>query len=123
MTRLYGQFMARTGLEPTQYSLLVASSIANGVTVSKLAEIFAMDRSALSRNLAVMEKRGLLLVKPGADRRTREVTLTDAGRDALAQALPLWRAAQSKVEATFGAERLEHLLSELRALTAVARLT
>jgi len=114
--------MAQTGLEPTQYSLLVACSIANGVTVSKLAEIFAMDRSALSRNLAVMEKRGLLMVKPGDDRRTRKVTLTDAGRDALAQALPLWRAAQSKVEASFGAERLKHLLSELRALISATQL-
>jgi len=123
VTRLYGQVMAQTGLEPTQYSLLVACSITDGVTVSKLAEIFAMDRSALARNLAVMEKRGLLLVKPGDDRRTRKVTLTDAGREALAQALPLWRAAQSKVETTFGAERLKHLLSELRALISATQLT
>jgi DNA-binding MarR family transcriptional regulator len=79
LTRFYGQFMAETGLEPTQYSLLVACSLTGGATVSKLAEAFALDRSALARNLAVMEKRGLVAVKTGEDRRTRKVTLTPFG--------------------------------------------
>lgn len=116
VTRLYGECMAATGLEPTQYSLLVACSLADGATVSKLAEAFAMDRSALARNLSVMEKRGLLLVKPGDDRRTRKVALTGAGKTALADAIPHWRAAQTKVEQKFGSERLQHLIAELRAL-------
>jgi DNA-binding MarR family transcriptional regulator len=120
ITKLYGEFMAETGLEPTQYSLLIACSMADGATVSRLADIFAMDRSALARNLSVMERRGLVRVAPGDDRRTRRVTLTNAGKGALAAALPHWRAAQTKVEQRFGAERLQHLLGELRALTSVA---
>lgn len=118
VAKVYAERFAAVGLEPTQYSLLVACSLAEGTTVSKLAELFAMDRSALARNLAVMEKRGLLRVKPGEDRRTREVTLTDVGRAALAAALPHWRAAQRKIEQTFGAERLARLIGELQALTA-----
>lgn len=118
VAKVYAERFAAVGLEPTQYSLLVACSLAEGTTVSKLAELFAMDRSALARNLAVMEKRGLLRVKPGEDRRTRKVALTDDGRAALAAALPHWRAAQSKVEQTFGAERLARLIGELQALTA-----
>jgi DNA-binding MarR family transcriptional regulator len=120
LTRFYGRFMAETGLEPTQYSLLVACSLTGGATVSKLAETFALDRSALARNLAVMEKRGLLTVKPGADRRTRKVTLTPFGASTLANAMPLWREAQTAVETKFGAERLRNLLSELSALTNAA---
>lgn len=117
VTRLYSDFLAQTGLEPTQYSLLVANSIANGLTVSKLAEALAMDRSALARNLSVMEKRGLLRVTAGDDRRTRKVALTAEGRAALEAALPQWRAAQDEAERRFGAERLARLLSELRAFT------
>ena len=75
-----------------------------------------MDRSALARNLAVMQKRGLLKVKPGEDRRTRVVTLTPFGKSTLANALPHWREAQSAVEKKFGSERLQSLLLELRAL-------
>jgi DNA-binding MarR family transcriptional regulator len=120
ITRLYGEFMAQTGLEPTQYSLLVASSVSDGATVSRLADIFAMDRSALARNLSVMERRGLVRVTPGEDRRTRKVALTSAGKTTLAKALPHWRAAQARVEQRFGSDRLQHLLAELRALTNAA---
>ncbi len=120
VTKLYGQFMAATGLEPTQYTLLVACSLTGGATVSKLADAFVMDRSALARNLAVMEKRGLVKVKPGEDRRTRKVTLTPFGESTLANAMPHWREAQSAVEKRFGAERLQKLLSELRDLMAIA---
>ena len=116
VTKFYGQFMAATGLEPTQYSLLVACSLSGGATVSRLAEFFVMDRSALARNLAIMEKRGLVKVKPGEDRRTRKVALTPFGEATLANAMPLWREAQDAVEKNFGAERLQRLLSELGAL-------
>lgn len=120
VTKLYGQFMATTGLEPTQYSLLVACSLTGGATVSKLADVFVMDRSALARNLAIMEKRGLVKIRPGEDRRTRKVALTPFGESTLANAMPHWRAAQDMVEARFGAERLQQLLVELRALMQVA---
>jgi DNA-binding MarR family transcriptional regulator len=116
ITRLYGQFMAATGLEPTQYSLLVACSLTGGATVSKLADAFALDRSALARNLAVLQKRGLVKVKTGDDRRTRKIALTPFGEATLANALPHWREAQTAVETKFGAERLQKLISELRAL-------
>lgn len=120
VTKLYGQFMATTGLEPTQYSLLVACSLTGGATVSKLADVFVMDRSALARNLAIMEKRGLVKIRPGEDRRTRKVALTPFGESTLANAMPHWRAAQDMVEECFGAERLQQLLVELRALMQVA---
>ncbi|MGE0195846.1 MAG: MarR family winged helix-turn-helix transcriptional regulator [Methylocystis sp.] len=109
--------MAATGLEPTQYSLLVACSLTGSATVSKLAESFALERSALARNVAVLEKRGLVKVKAGDDRRTRKIALTPFGEATLANALPHWREAQNAVEAKFGAERLHRLLSELRVLT------
>jgi DNA-binding MarR family transcriptional regulator len=121
VTRLYGHIMAQTHLEPTQYSLLVACSLAKGLTLSKLADVLAMDRSALARNLAIMEKRDLVHVSAGGDRRTRKVALTEAGKIALADALPVWREAQNTVERKFGADRLRRLLSELRALTDAAQ--
>jgi DNA-binding MarR family transcriptional regulator len=123
VTRLYGEFLADVGIEPTQYSLLVACSLAEGATVSKLAEVFAMERSALARNLAVLQKRGLVDVRPGKDRRTRMVTLTTTGEAAFAEAYPRWRAAQKRIEQTFGQERLQRLISELRVLTEATQAT
>lgn len=114
--RFYAESLAEVGLEPTQYSLLVACALSEGATVGRLAEFFLLDRSALARNLAVMEKRGLLRVTPGEDRRTRKVALTKTGKTALAAALPRWREAQARAENAFGAERLARLVAESRAL-------
>jgi DNA-binding MarR family transcriptional regulator len=121
ITQIYGGFLAPVELEPTQYSLLVACMVAKDVTVSKLAEALAMDRSALARNLAVLEKQGLLTVSPGDDRRTRLVALTQNGKSTLAKAIPYWQEAQDNVERKFGTKRLRRLLGELQALMAAVR--
>ena len=84
VTRLYGEFLADVASNRHD-TLLVACSLAEGATVSKLAKVFAMERSALTRNLAVMERRGLVDVRPGKDRRTRTVALTTAGQAAFAK--------------------------------------
>jgi DNA-binding MarR family transcriptional regulator len=108
-------------LEPTQHSLLVACSLAQGATVGQIAEALAMDRSALARNLAIMEKRGLLKVMQGEDRRTRKIALTPLGQATYANSIERWRVAQAQVEQAFGRERLQHLIAELRALTALTQ--
>jgi DNA-binding MarR family transcriptional regulator len=80
-----------------------------------------MDRTTLTRNLRPLEKQGLLRIELGADRRERKVTLTARGERAVAEALPLWEAAQARVTHGFGQERLRQLFTELAALTAVSR--
>ena len=40
----------------------------------------------------------------GADRRSRVVSLTPAGREKLTEAKPLWRAAQNAFETKFGTD-------------------
>ena len=53
-----------------------------------------MERSALARNLKPIERRKLVTVTPGKDKRTRTVTLAPAGRRKLEEALPEWDRAQ-----------------------------
>ncbi len=120
VTRAYGGALAGVSLEVTQFTLLVAAGLSPGVTVSRLAEVLVMDRSALARNLGILERHGLVRLATGKDKRTRCVSLTDQGQVVLADALPLWQRAQDRTQAVFGAERLANLLSELRAfLTAM----
>ena len=45
------------------------------VTVVKLAQATVMDRTTLTRNLQILEKRKLIEIKTGEDRREREVAL------------------------------------------------
>ena len=52
----------------------MAARVIGPVTVVKLAQITVMDRTTLTRNLQILEKRRLIEIKPGEDRREREVT-------------------------------------------------
>jgi DNA-binding MarR family transcriptional regulator len=120
VTKLYEEVLRPSGLRPTQFSLLMATRIRGPVTVSKLAQATVMDRTTLTRNLQILEKRGFISIKPGGDRREREVNLTPLGMEALAQAIPLWEEAQERVRHGLGEERLQNLLGDLSAMTSVA---
>jgi DNA-binding MarR family transcriptional regulator len=59
-----------------------------------------MDRTTLTAAMKPLERRGLVEVQVDkADRRSRLLVLTNAGREALASALPIWRATHQDVEA------------------------
>jgi DNA-binding MarR family transcriptional regulator len=59
-----------------------------------------MDRTTLTAATKPLERRGLVEVRVDhADRRSRLLVLTNAGREALASAVPIWRATHQDVEA------------------------
>jgi DNA-binding MarR family transcriptional regulator len=58
-----------------------------------------MDHTTLTANLKPLERRGLIATMVDKeDRRGRRLALTEAGRGALATAMPLWRRAQAENE-------------------------
>ena len=91
------------------------------VTVTRPADATVTDRTTLTRNLKLLEKRGLIRVQMGNDRREREVTLTARGREALASGLPLWQKAQTRVVQGLGEERWNALRKGLSAVVSLAR--
>ena len=121
LTHLYDDALAPSGLHVTQYALLSKLAALGRVTLTRMADELAVERTTLTRNLAPLQRDGLVLVEPGSDRRTRYVDLTDAGRAALEQARPLWRAAQARVAVGLGRERFDALLNELADVEALIR--
>ncbi len=120
VTQLYDHFLADAGLRITQFGLLATLRIAQPLSVTALAQRMAMDRTTLTRNLKPLERLGLIALAPGPDRRTRTVRLTDAGRDAVRRAAPLWRDAQAVMAEAMGADRLGQLHDLLGASVAPA---
>jgi DNA-binding MarR family transcriptional regulator len=114
ITQLYDEALRPSGLRCTQFSLLIAATRLEPVTVTHLAEIVVMDRTTLARNLRPLEKKGLMNVTPGDDQRTRIVTLTTRGKEVLARALPLWEKAQARVVRGMGQERWTALEANLK---------
>ncbi|MDD2902713.1 MAG: MarR family winged helix-turn-helix transcriptional regulator [Syntrophales bacterium] len=121
ITKLYEEVLRPSGLRATQFSLLMATRVMGPVTVLKLAQVMVMDRTTLTRNLEILEKRGLITSKTGEDRREREVSLTTAGMEVLTTAVPLWEEAQNQVEKGLGEERLHNLLGDLSEMISLAR--
>jgi DNA-binding MarR family transcriptional regulator len=120
-TRLYDDFLKPSGLRTTQYSVLMAAKLRGPVTLTKLSQITVTERTTLTRNLTVLEKKGLLLIEPGKDRRERRVTITERGEEALLAAVPLWQAAQAHIEQGLGGERVGTLLEDLSAIISISR--
>ncbi len=113
VTKVYDEALRPSGLRVTQFSLLMATRIMGPVTVVRLAQVMVMDRTTLTRNLQILEKQGLISIKPGEDRREREVNLTAEGMEVLAKAVPLWEEAQERVQKGLGEERLHNILGDL----------
>ncbi len=102
ITQVYDRALKPSGLRATQFSILVVVSNCRSLTISRLAQQLVMDRTTLTRNLRPLQRRGLLKVTRGEDRRARFVSLTQEGERNLLRALPLWEEAQRHFEKGLG---------------------
>jgi DNA-binding MarR family transcriptional regulator len=117
ITALYEAEMAASGVKVTQLPILVGLRSEGDLSVTRLAGALSLDRTTLTRNLSVLEKRGLIrMTEDLDDARVRMVSITPAGEDVLAGALASWAGIQNVVETRFGKERLRALYAELDAL-------
>ncbi len=123
VTQLYDDTLRSIGLRATQFTVLVHTRVYGPVTVTRLAEMMVMDRTTLTRNLEPLQKRGLIEVTSGEDRRTRVVTLTDQGNKVLAKALPLWKQTQARIVEGLGQERWSSTLTNLSEMVSLTQQT
>lgn len=78
-----------------------------------------IDRTTLNRNMKPLAEAGLIVIKPGKDSRTQQITLIDAGKAALAKGWALWEAAQESLKEYLGEENLSKLVQLLSRLEAL----
>jgi DNA-binding MarR family transcriptional regulator len=114
-TSIYDGALKPTGLRVTQFAILRILDRAGPLPVSRLAAEAALERTTMARNLDPLERRALVLVTPGeTDARRRVASLTDAGRNALTEALPHWRRAQEQISRRVDPESVRGLAEALR---------
>jgi len=119
LTRLYDDGLRSTGLRVSQVTVLVAIAMfgERGAKMGALADVLAMERTTLTRNIGPLESAGLLRVaRDPDDARTRVLLLTRAGERAIEAAFPLWEAGQRRVREIVGGDRLDeyhHQITEL----------
>lgn len=117
---VYDEALAETGLTVAQFSLLRMLERAGPCSLTAFGEATGYDRTTLNRTLAPLEKAGFVACTCGDDRRARIVGITPAARALIKRCLPLWEAAQGKVETALGGERdaLFALLDRIEGLRA-----
>ncbi len=100
VARRFDDALRPVGLNNGQYSLMIALNRPEPPRIGDLAPFLAMDRTTLTAILKPLERRGLVEVAPDArDRRSRRLRLTEAGRDLLVRAVPIWRDTHDAVDA------------------------
>jgi DNA-binding MarR family transcriptional regulator len=81
-----------------------------------------MDRTTLGRNILPLEREGLIAVKTGrADRRSKELHLTEAGAARLRIAAKGWAEAQAHFESAFGSGKAADMRTLMREITAIGQ--
>ena len=85
-------------LTPVQYAALFAIAQRPGVGQAQLAALIGYDRATIGGVIDRLEQKKLVgRVASAEDRRVNLLTITKAGREALARAAPLVRRAQDRI--------------------------
>lgn len=115
VTRAYDVALKPLGLETTQFTLLAAISANPARSVTALADRLALERTSLSRNLALLVRRGLVEAT-GRQGRAVAYAVTEPGQRLLAEAVPLWRSVQNRIEEAVGQDDWRRTRETLRSI-------
>ena len=105
LTAVYEEELRPLGLKASQMNVMTAIAASGEARLSKLADQIALEPSSLSRVVDVMRRNGWVeTVTDLDDDRARLARLTDAGNALYAEAIPLWRKAQTRARKLLGQE-------------------
>lgn len=122
VTNYYDSLLGQvSNLRMSQVIVLVVLYLAGPRTINELGEIMALDRTTVGRNIRPLAQQGMLTLTSGSDQRTRVVTLTAEGEEALLSIVPQWEKAQAHMVMGMGQEQLAVFLAQLSAVAAQTR--
>ena len=102
LSGLYDDALRSLGLRVGQFNLLMGVGAMGPVRPGALAEVLHMDKSTMSRDIDRMCKQGWIASSPAEGARGLALTLTPAGENLLARAMPAWELAQAQAAARLG---------------------
>jgi DNA-binding MarR family transcriptional regulator len=118
VARRFDAALRPLGLTNGQFSLLMSLNRTDPASIGSVSALLATDRTTLTANLKPLERRGLVNVSiDDADKRSRRLELTPAGRALLVAAVPIWRQTHAEVDSLLAHANTEELRVDLRALS------
>ena len=117
LARIFDEVFRPLNLTNGQFSLLMSLNRPEPPRLTDLTGQLGMDRTTLTASVKVLERRGLMAQQPDEkDKRAKRLTLTDAGRELLKEAVPIWRETHARVEGALegiSADQLRRALDQV----------
>lgn len=121
VTSFFRDTISSSGLKGNQFPLLLAIKLWQPISITELSKSLNLDRTTLSRNLKLLEKKGYISLEQNSDHRIRNVLLSDEGEMKLKDAIPLWQKAQDKIIKEFGENEWNNLLNSLQTIANIVK--
>jgi DNA-binding MarR family transcriptional regulator len=90
VTNFFNARMAPLDLNVSQFGLLAAVAKMPGSSLSAIGEAMLIEESTMARNLAVLERRGLIEALGGRGRAGKQVSLTREGKALHQKGAKVW---------------------------------
>jgi DNA-binding MarR family transcriptional regulator len=103
ITSAFDRRLRPHGLRATQFTILANLMLRGPTPLGELAQKLGLERTTLTRNLALLETRGWVTIRPGdTDSRARIISATETGRSLVHAVYPDWVKAQEQVSGLLG---------------------
>jgi DNA-binding MarR family transcriptional regulator len=106
----------QSGLTAPQFATLSLLAGLGPQPVTRMAEMMGADRTTITRNLDVLARNGWIEEVASEDARLHLWSVTPAGRERLAAAIPVWQEYQAGLVERLGQTKAEDLLATLARL-------
>lgn len=119
VTRRADRRLRGFGVTAAQFNILGALSTNAARSITDTANALAMDRTTLSRNLALLERKGLVASASAKRGNGRLGELTDQGREIFDAIVPEWRRSQAELRGALADPDFATVIAGLRHLSAL----
>jgi len=121
ITSVYNVHLRSAGISISQWSLLRNIAAMAPVSVGRLAEALAMERTSVTRLVEPLIELGWARSSSGDDKRVRNLEVTSKGLEKIRAGGKYWRAAQRELLATLGERRWRTMRDALRSTVRLVR--
>lgn len=114
VTRHYDRALRPIGVTAAQLPILAAISTRAANSIASMSKVLDIEASSLSRDLSLLQKKGLVRLTTATDRRSRALQLTPRGQRTLVSAFAAWRRAHDKLLSVVGKRDFQSMLKQTR---------
>ena len=109
LTQVFDDALRGVGIGSTQLTMLALVASLEGLRAVEIGQMLEMEKSTVSRCLAVLRKRGWVHTVERKGGGGKGIGVTDQGNKVLKRAGPVWRKAEMRARDVLGGDTMESL--------------